>query len=71
MQFHRNAKLGLSGRHELVLAIAAGSSIRNAAATFNVSTATAHRWWQRWKQASVAERLQPQLLVRPFDMSNR
>ena len=56
MRFHRNAKLGLAGRRELVLAIAGGSSIRAAAMTFNVSTATAHRWWQRWKQASAAER---------------
>jgi transposase InsO family protein len=56
MRFHRNAKLGLAGRRELVLTIAGGSSIRAAATTFNVSTATAHRWWQRWKQASEAER---------------
>ena len=56
MRFHRNAKLGLAGRRELVLAIAGGSSIREAAATFRVSTATAHRWWHRWRQASDAER---------------
>jgi transposase InsO family protein len=56
MRFHRNAKLGLAGRRELVLEIAGGSSIRQAAASFNVSTATAHRWWQRWRQASAAER---------------
>ena len=56
MQFHRNAKLGLAGRRELVLAIAGGSSIREAAATFNVSIATAHRWWQRWRQSSESER---------------
>jgi len=56
MRFHRNAKLGLAGRRELVLAIAGGCSIRAAAATFNVSSATAHRWWQRWRQASDAER---------------
>jgi transposase InsO family protein len=56
MRFHRNAKLGLAGRRELVLAIAGGASIRAAATTFNVSTATAHRWWQRWKRASDPER---------------
>jgi transposase InsO family protein len=56
MPFHRNAKLGLAGRRELVLAIASGSSLRQAAATFNVSVATAHRWWQRWKRASAQER---------------
>ena len=56
MRFHRNAKLGLAGRRELVLAIAGGCSIRAAATTFNVSSATAHRWWQRWKRASEAER---------------
>jgi hypothetical protein len=32
MRFHRNAKLGLARRRELVLAIAGGSSIRAAAA---------------------------------------
>ena len=56
MRFHRNAKLGLAGRRELVLQIAGGSSLREAAQAFNVSVATAHRWWKRWRQASEAER---------------
>ena len=56
MRFHRNAKLGLAGRRELVLAIAGGCSIRQAAASFNVSTATAHRWWSRWQDASTSDR---------------
>ena len=43
MSLHRNAKLGLAGRRELMLAIAAGGSMREAAATFNVSVATVHR----------------------------
>ncbi len=34
MQFHRNAKLGLAGRHQLVLAIESGGSIRQSARTF-------------------------------------
>ena len=68
MQFHRNAKLGLADRRELVLAIADGSSIREAAATFNVSTATAHRWWQRWRQSSEQERRSLSCL---FDRSSR
>ncbi len=33
MQFHRNAKLGLAGRRELVLTIQGGSSIREAYAS--------------------------------------
>jgi len=56
MRFHRNAKLGLAGRRELVLAIMGGCSIRQAAATFNVSPSTAHRWWRRWRQAAEDER---------------
>ena len=56
MQFHRNAKLGLAGRRELVLAIAGGCSIRRAAADFRVSPATAHRWWSRWQEASERDR---------------
>jgi transposase InsO family protein len=68
MPFHRNAKLGLAGRRELVLAIAGGSSIRGAAEAFNVSSATAHRWWRRWSSASEAER---DSLACLFDRSSR
>src|SRR5713226_7526728 len=68
MQFHRNARLGLAARRELVLAIAGGCSIRAAATTFNVSTATAHRWWHRWRAASEAERRSLSCL---FDRSSR
>ncbi len=68
MRFHRNAKLGLAGRKELVLEIAGGSSIRQAAATFNVSVATAHRWSKRWRQASEHERASLSCL---FDRSSR
>ena len=56
MQLHRNAKLGLRGRRELVLAIESGMSMRAAAAAFNVSSATAHRWWHRWRDAGESER---------------
>jgi transposase InsO family protein len=48
MNLHANAKLGLAGRRELVLAIESGASLRAAAAAFAVSPATAHRWWHRW-----------------------
>jgi transposase InsO family protein len=57
MQFHRNAKLGLAGRYELVLAIERGCPIRQAAASFHVSPATAHRWWRRWCEATAGERV--------------
>jgi transposase InsO family protein len=56
MHFHRNAKLGLAARRELVLAVAEGASLREAARTFNVSAATAHRWSTRWTKASASER---------------
>jgi transposase InsO family protein len=48
MRLHANAKLGLAGRRELVLAIEGGMTLRQAAARFSVSPATAHRWWHRW-----------------------
>jgi transposase len=51
MSFHRNAKLGLAGRYALVSAVEDGLSLRQAAAVFNVSPATAHRWWHRWLEA--------------------
>ena len=48
MYSHANAKLGLAGRLALVRAIEEGISLRQSAAVFNVSPATAHRWWHRW-----------------------
>jgi transposase InsO family protein len=51
MDLHANAKLGLAGRLALVRAIEGGCSLRAAAAAFNVSPATAHRWWRRWRAA--------------------
>ena len=48
MYLHANAKLGLAGRLALVRAVEGGLSLRNAAASFSVSPATAHRWWHRW-----------------------
>jgi transposase InsO family protein len=68
MYSHANAKLGLAGRHELVSAIAAGMSLKQAAACFNVSPATAHRWWHRWKDASEEARASLSCL---FDRSSR
>jgi transposase InsO family protein len=68
MRFHRDAKLGLAGRRELVLAIAGGCSIRQAAVIFNVSPSTAHRWWRRWHQANAAQR---RSLACLFDRSSR
>jgi len=56
MSFHRNARLGLGGRFALVCAIEGGLSIRAAAARFNVSPATAHRWWRRWREAGEESR---------------
>jgi transposase len=44
MYLHANAKLGLAGRHALVCAIEGGMTLKAAAAAFNVSPATAHRW---------------------------
>jgi transposase len=48
MYLHANAKLGLAGRLALVGAIEDGLSLKAAAAAFNVSPATAQRWWHRW-----------------------
>jgi transposase InsO family protein len=48
MYLHANAKLGLAGRYALVSAIADGMTLKQAAACFSVSPATAHRWWHRW-----------------------
>jgi transposase len=56
MMFHRNAELGLSGRFAFVHAIEGGMSVKAAAAAFSVSSATAHRWWRRWREAGEETR---------------
>ncbi len=48
MFVHANAKLGPAGRFAMVRAIEQGLTLREAAAAFGVSPATAHRWWHRW-----------------------
>ena len=68
MYLHANAKLGLGGRFALVQAIEGGCSIRAAAERFNVSPATAHRWWHRWRGAGEETRVSMACL---FDRSSR
>ena len=68
MYLHANAKLGLAGRYAMVGAIEGGLSMKQAAAAFNVSPATAHRWWHRWHAAGDEAR---QTLSCLFDRSSR
>ncbi len=56
MNLHANAKLGLAGRLALVRAVESGLSLKQAAACFSVSSATAHRWWHRWLEAGEEAR---------------
>jgi len=49
MRTHPRAQLGLAGRSALVHSIEQGASIRAAARAFNVSSATAHKWWHRFR----------------------
>jgi transposase InsO family protein len=68
MYLHANAKLGLAGRLALVRAIEGGLSLKQAAACFSVSPATAHRWWHRWVEAGEEARRTLSCL---FDRSSR
>ena len=68
MSFHRNAKLGLAGRYALVCAVEGGMTLKEAAASFSVSPATAHRWWHRWLEAGEEARRTLSCL---FDRSSR
>jgi transposase InsO family protein len=56
MQIHGRAKLGPAGRLALCEAIESGMTFRQAASALSVSPATAHRWWHRYADASLAER---------------
>src|SRR5437867_6871016 len=68
MTLHRNAKLGLAGRHALVQAIEDGLTLKAAAAAFSLSSATAHRGWHRWLEATEEARRTLSCL---FDRSSR
>jgi transposase InsO family protein len=57
MNVHANAKLGPAGRFALCEAVEGGMTLRAAAAAFGVAPATAHRWWHRFRVASLEERL--------------
>ncbi|MDQ5895262.1 MAG: family transposase [Actinomycetota bacterium] len=54
MNTHRNARLGLAGRHELVKTCEAEGQ-RAAARRFGVSPATANKWFSRWQAARKAD----------------
>jgi len=56
MTYHPRAKLTRLQRLELVRTIEGGRTLKQAAACFSVSPATAHKWWWRWHEASAAER---------------
>ena len=53
MKTHPKARLGLAGRSALVAAIEGGETLRGAARTFNVSPATAHKWWHRHRSGEA------------------
>jgi transposase len=57
MGLHRNARLGLAGRRQLVADVEAGLSCREAARRRSVSPTTACKWWRRWAEADVEQRL--------------
>jgi transposase InsO family protein len=56
MKVHANAALGPAGRLALCRLIEGGMTLRAAAAALNVSPATAHRWWHRYRAAGERER---------------
>lgn len=57
MGLHRNARLGLAGRRALVGDVEAGLSCREAARRRGVSPTTACKWWTRWSEATLEQRL--------------
>jgi hypothetical protein len=56
MHLHANAKLGLAGRHALVLDVELGRSQREAGGHRGRPLVTACKWWRRWREASDEER---------------
>ena len=56
MRVHANAKLGPAGRLALVGLIGVGVSLERREKRVGCRSATAHRWWQRWQDASAEAR---------------
>jgi transposase len=57
MGLHRNARLGVAGRRRLVADVEAGLSCREAARRRGVSPTTACKWWRRWSEATLEQKL--------------
>jgi len=57
MGLHRNARLGLAGRRALVGDVEGGLSCRAAARRRGVSPTTACKWWRRWSEATLEQRV--------------
>jgi transposase InsO family protein len=57
MGLHRNARLGLAGRRALVADVERGCSCRDAARRRGVSPTTACKWWRRWSEAALEDKL--------------
>jgi transposase InsO family protein len=55
MGLHRNARLGLAGRRQLVADVVLGLSCREAARRRGVSPTTACKWWRRWSEATLEQ----------------
>jgi transposase InsO family protein len=49
LKYHANAKLTLRARRDLVERMQAGWTAGDIADQMNVSTATVHKWWRRWR----------------------
>src|SRR4051812_12785351 len=56
MDVHANAKLGPAGRFALCRGGETGVTFRAAGAAVGGAPATAHRWWHRFRVASLEER---------------
>jgi transposase InsO family protein len=56
MKTHPRATLGPAGRQAIVSAIEGGMTLKAAAAAFNVSPATAHRWWHRSRGVALSDK---------------
>jgi transposase InsO family protein len=54
MDYHQNARLTIHSRGQLVGKVTAGSTLKQAAACFNVSVKTAAKWMRRYRQEGVA-----------------
>jgi transposase-like protein len=72
MDYHQNARLTIHSREQLAkMVVERGSTLKAAAAAFNVSAKTAAKWTRRYKEPGAGSAQGPQFKACPSPKCSR